>query len=949
MTWRSVTAAPGLSLKYTSGETRRYNTRFGEMMKKALFISIMVLLLCGLTALFAAPALSGKIAEFSVSDLPDDDGSGIILKWKPLSKEHRVIKYNIYRGVSPDSLFLLTYLEVDPKLGVLAPYLYYYDTGDQPLAEFESSPMRIKKEKDQPEDSPLYDNFPLDPELLATVIDRYNVLAVTKASRLHKGSRLIRKDDTGFAGLKLTQLDGIYAIPKMGVTYYYSVAAVNERGLVYPGTEVLSIVPEDNPPDAGAIMHASFVQDAGKMNFEWLPPTGAADIAAWQGWLFPRASLMGEKELPENWTSSAIQIFEIPNMSASSVYYHSADFDADAYTPERYVSVLSYIDYSGQMAAVTANSYRYLKRENLANLPDFVVMDKANDKGDNMLVSFGKPLAYITLAEFTNKHHDKLKLNYEISANENYTVDKVKFTFKTQDGRSIGSITEKYVDKVLQFRMPKEFKDTKHIHTEIAVLLLKAGDWESEVVSQEVVYNEYFKRFQPQSTFVNGVDISKLYFDVQQKSMLDWDFSNGIRANALTRTYDHMVPFEDLIFSPISGYDVQSGRFLFDVRLSIAVDAENGFSFDVPLSRELFGAEMAERERNIQELETKIAASGDAEALAELEYLKGEYSFITGHPAYVEAEAATGDKAWRKIMLKWRDIAQRSYQYRLIATDTKSAFRISDIYQDETGNEWFYPVSQWFDTSKTLTLIATILLLILVVYAIVITRRKEVYIRPIAGLQELDNAIGRATEMGRPVMFVPGWGTLGDVCTIASLMILAQVAKKTAEYDIRLINPHCDYMVLPLAQEIVSTSYSEMGRPDSFNQNDIFFVSYDQFPFCAGVNGITVRERVATIFYMGFFNAEALLLTETGNQTGAIQIAATDAVTQIPFFITTCDYTLIGEEFYAASAYLSRNHDMVSMLKAQDYFKLFIILGIVVGTLLSTLSISGFIHMFPLE
>ncbi|HQB97478.1 MAG TPA: hypothetical protein PKZ46_00995, partial [Candidatus Cloacimonadota bacterium] len=235
------------------------------------------------------------------------------------------------------------------------------------------------------------------------------------------------------------------------------------------------------------------------------------------------------------------------------------------------------------------------------------------------------------------------------------------------------------------------------------------------------------------------------------------------------------------------------------------------------------------------------------------------------------------------------------------------------------------------------------------IYAIIITKRREVYIRPIAGLQEIDNAIGRATEMGRPVMFVPGWGSLGDVCTIASLMILAQVAKKTAEYDIRLINPHCDYMVLPLAQEIISTSYSEMGRPDSFNQNDIFFVSYDQFPFCAGVNGITVRERVATIFYMGFFNAEALLLTETGNQAGAIQIAATDAVTQIPFFITTCDYTLIGEEFYAASAYLSHNHEMVSMLKAQDYFKLFIILGILVGTILSTLNISWFIHQFPLE
>lgn len=329
--------------------------------------------------------------------------------------------------------------------------------------------------------------------------------------------------------------------------------------------------------------------------------------------------------------------------------------------------------------------------------------------------------------------------------------------------------------------------------------------------------------------------------------------------------------------------------------------------------------------------------------------LKAEWEFITKHPAYLEAEKATSDKAWRKIMLSWRDKAMRSYQYRILATDTKAAFTISDTYLDEKGENWFYPISQWFDSTKWMTLWASILIVVLLLYAIYITRRREVYIRPIAGLEEIDNSIGRATEMGRPVMFVPGWGTLGDVCTIASLMILAQVSKKTAEYDTRLINPHCDYMVLPLAQEIISNSYSEMGRPDSFNQNDIFFVSYDQFPFCAGVNGITIRERVATIFYMGYFNAEALLLTETGNQTGAIQVAATDAITQIPFFITTCDYTLIGEEFYAASAYLSHDSDMVSMLKAQDYFKIIIVFVVLIGAILSTFNFSHVIHAFPLE
>ncbi|HPH71420.1 MAG TPA: hypothetical protein PK928_02935, partial [Candidatus Cloacimonas sp.] len=78
-------------------------------------------------------------------------------------------------------------------------------------------------------------------------------------------------------------------------------------------------------------------------------------------------------------------------------------------------------------------------------------------------------------------------------------------------------------------------------------------------------------------------------------------------------------------------------------------------------------------------------------------------------------------------------------------------------------------------------------------------------------------------------------------------------------------------------------------------------------------------------------------------------IAGTDAITQVPFFITTCSYTLIGEEFYAASAYISRNPDLVSMLKASDYFKVIIVAVIIIGTLLASFNLTGFINAFPIE
>ena len=177
--------------------------------------------------------------------------------------------------------------------------------------------------------------------------------------------------------------------------------------------------------------------------------------------------------------------------------------------------------------------------------------------------------------------------------------------------------------------------------------------------------------------------------------------------------------------------------------------------------------------------------------------------------------------------------------------------------------------------------------------------------------------------------------------------IISQVSKKCAEYDSRLIVPCYDYIVMPVMQEIVRESHYEAGRPDTYDKNNIFYLASSQFPYVAGVNGIMIREKVSAVFYMGSFAAEALLMTETGNAVGAIQIAGTDSTTQVPFFITTCDYTLIGEELYAAAAYLNREPMLLGTLKAQDYYKFLILVFIFVGSILATFQVTGVTLLFP--
>lgn len=213
-------------------------------------------------------------------------------------------------------------------------------------------------------------------------------------------------------------------------------------------------------------------------------------------------------------------------------------------------------------------------------------------------------------------------------------------------------------------------------------------------------------------------------------------------------------------------------------------------------------------------------------------------------------------------------------------------------------------------------------------------RGGDIFLRTIPGVKAVEEAVGRSTEMGKPVLYVPGIQDMDQVETVAGVVILGHVSKMTARYETPLNVPVARSIVLKAAQEACKESYLIEGKSDIYNENMVHYLTDDQFAYAAGVNGIMNREKPAACLYMGKFYAESLLLAETGNSIGAIQIAGTASQSQIPFFVTACDYTLIGEEFFAASAYLSQKPELLGIVKGQDYIKLCIIIMIIGGVLL---------------
>jgi hypothetical protein len=248
---------------------------------------------------------------------------------------------------------------------------------------------------------------------------------------------------------------------------------------------------------------------------------------------------------------------------------------------------------------------------------------------------------------------------------------------------------------------------------------------------------------------------------------------------------------------------------------------------------------------------------------------------------------------------------------------------------------------EWFHTRKIPLFIAMLLFSAAIIGNIYWARSgKEIFVRRIPGLEAVDEAIGRATEMGRSILYVLGLGSVEGSATIAGMTILSQVARRTADYETSLRVPCSDPIVLNVVREMVKTAYLDEGRPDAYEEDNVFFLTESQFAYAAGVDGMIIREKPAAIFLQGTFYAESLILAETGNSVGAIQIAGTTSEAQLPFFIAACDYTLIGEELYAATAYLSKDPMFLGSIRGQDWGKVLIFAVLVLGVLLELFGVN---------
>ena len=212
------------------------------------------------------------------------------------------------------------------------------------------------------------------------------------------------------------------------------------------------------------------------------------------------------------------------------------------------------------------------------------------------------------------------------------------------------------------------------------------------------------------------------------------------------------------------------------------------------------------------------------------------------------------------------------------------------------------------------------------------TKGKKFPIRRIAGLDAIEEAVGRCTEMGKPCFFTLGSNRavlVGDMATqtVAGISILGYIARLTAKQDTTLRCFLMNTESYPLMADTVSSSYAAEGKADKYNPNDMFIWAVGGTT--QKIAGEIGRQRPGAHFIMGPAGGESIMFTEIGAQVGAIQVAASARQISIAHLVFTCDYVLLMEELFAAGAYVSNDATQICFLRAQDIGR-FILLGLLV-------------------
>lgn len=229
---------------------------------------------------------------------------------------------------------------------------------------------------------------------------------------------------------------------------------------------------------------------------------------------------------------------------------------------------------------------------------------------------------------------------------------------------------------------------------------------------------------------------------------------------------------------------------------------------------------------------------------------------------------------------------------------------------------------------------------------------KGPHIRKIAGLDALEEGVGRAAEIGRPVLWTPGLAQGGRLYTadglelLASISILNEVTRLCALKQVEVVAAVSQSEVLPVVEEATRLGYLKGGKPDLFKLENIVYLPEQSYT--VAIAGLMTQGKYPFCIFTGPLLHEAIILGEVGQTIGTYAVGGTTKTSQLPFLIATCDFTLIGEELLAAGAYVAKDPGELGGFLGEDIGKVIALILGIVGSITVSLGINTIANLLKM-
>lgn len=223
--------------------------------------------------------------------------------------------------------------------------------------------------------------------------------------------------------------------------------------------------------------------------------------------------------------------------------------------------------------------------------------------------------------------------------------------------------------------------------------------------------------------------------------------------------------------------------------------------------------------------------------------------------------------------------------------------------------------------------------IVLALFAL-LTHRYPLSFRSIRAFIRISRAARLVVEDGTRLHFSLGSGNLlsqAGASALSGLALLRRLGEFSSLSDRPSLATSGSGLLNLLAQDTLRSAQAAVAVDQNFDMSNARMTGITPFSYVAGVMPMIRDENISSNVIIGNFGSEIGLLIDAAERQNATVIAASESLTAQAVLFASSPETLIGEELFAAGAYLKADALHSASLLVQDVLRWLIILALLVG------------------